>query len=574
MSSSEFRYRFNAIGVQAKSAKKQKKQNLIQNIRGNSGESITKSCSNHNGPSCPVTRSSQSTKNITVIAETSSLRLRDCAECKTGPLDLSKVKDSIQRDPTYLHVICQKCGHINNVNLQETDNNDKEERRGRKINPLARRAVLGCLHQGLGHSQYEGLMASMNIKAMSENTFKRAEREVGVMIEETSKESCDKWRKKEKRRGKGVGMKASYDAGWQKQGRAHNSRTGQGTMVGLQTGKCIDYGTKNAYCRKCVEAEKRGADPKPHDCRLNHVGSAKAMESSIAIEICQKDQYQVLIGDDDSTVISRLRAEVNSNLEKWSDINHATCTLTKALYEGRGRNFGPDNDRLNEHVIDHVKTCFTYALHQNKNNISGIVEGIKAIVPHSFGDHTNCGQWCRQRKDPEAYRHSTLPSGRDLRGDGLKHFLNDVLQPFTTEEVVKKLAPLGSTQRNECINGIVGTKNPKKRFYGGSESSDYRVSAAVAQFNEGYQYLKTVEEKMGCAEEETLNAYITRMQRKRKQCTERKQKRSSKRRRKELKGKRKNKQKKCEKKEGTTYSSGNLYIKLSSCKRIFNNILV
>jgi len=153
-------------------------------------------------------------------------------------------------------------------------------------------------------------------------------------------------------------------------------------------------------------------------------------------------------------------------------------------------------------------------------------------------------------------------------------FLNDVLQPFTTEEVVKKLAPLGSTQRNECINGIVGTKNPKKRFYGGSESSDYRVSAAVAQFNEGYQSLKTVEEKMGCAEEETLNAYITRMQRKRKQCTERKQKRSSKRRRKELKGKRKNKQKKCEKKEGTTYSSGNLYIKLSSCKRIFNNILV
>ncbi|KAK3728355.1 hypothetical protein QZH41_002183 [Actinostola sp. cb2023] len=162
------------------------------------------------------------------------------------------------------------------------------------------------------------------------------------MIEETSKESCDKWRKKEKRRGKGVGMKASYDAGWQKQGRAHNSRTGQGTMVGLQTGKCLD-GTKNAYCRKCFEAEKRGADPKPHDCRLNHVGSAKAMESSIAIEICQKDQYQVIIGDDNSTVISRLRAEVNSNLEKWSDINHATCTLTKALYEGRGRNFGPGN---------------------------------------------------------------------------------------------------------------------------------------------------------------------------------------------------------------------------------------
>ena len=188
------------------------------------------------------------------------------------------------------------------------------------------------------------------------------------------------------------------------------------------------------------------------------------------------------------------------------------------------------------------------------------MEGIGAIVPHSFGDHSNCGRWCKHSKDPEGYRHSTLPGGRDLCGDGLKQFLNDVLQPFTREKIAKKLAPLGSTQRNECINSIVGTKNPKKRFYGGSESSDYRVSAAVAQFNEGYEYLESVEQKMGCGGGETMNSYITRMQRKRKQSAERKQKRSCKKRRKELKGKRKNKQKSSERKEGTTYSSGNYSI--------------
>ena len=104
---------------------------------------------------------------------------------------------------------------------------------------------------------------------------------------------------------------------------------------------------------------ERGVDPEPHDSRLNHVGSAKAMEGFIAGELCQKEQYQVLIGDDDSTVISRVRNAVDINLEKWSDVNHATCTLTKALYEGKGKDFGPNNDKINDQVIDHIHMHFT-----------------------------------------------------------------------------------------------------------------------------------------------------------------------------------------------------------------------
>ena len=39
---------------------------------------------------------------------------------------------------------------------------------------------------------------------------------------------------------------------------------------------------------------------------------------------------------------------------------------------------------------------------------------------------------------------------------------------------------------------IVGTKNPKIRFYGGSESSDFRTAASVAQANERCSYLTLV----------------------------------------------------------------------------------
>ena len=515
MSSSSKNNSLNALGVKAKKAKLEKKEKKITNLANHCGEKQRRTKCRQKNDDAPVTRATTrsvaagQSRSITIIAETASLGLRDCSKCKKGPLDLSRINSEAQRDPAHLHVECQACGSVNIINLQcgvGGKSDDCLGSRGRKKDLLARRAALGCLHQGLGHSQYEGLMAAMHIKAISVHTFQRAEKQVGVIIEQTAKESCQKWREEEKRRGGEDGMKGSYDAGWQKQGRAHNSRTGQGTMVGLETGKCIDYATKNTYCRNCVEAGKMGVNPKPHDCRVNHAGSAKAMEASIAVELCQKEKYKVLIGDDDSTVISRVRSEVDVNLEKWSDINHATCTLAKALYEGKGKDFGANNDRINDQIIEHIKTCFSYAVYQNKNNPIGIMKGIGAIVPHSFGDHSNCGDWCKYSTDPDSYQHSTLPGGRDLQGDGLKQFLNDVLQPFAREEVAKKLAPLGSTQRNECINSVIGSKNPKKRFYGGSASSDFRVAAAVAQFNDGPGYLEAVEENMGSAVGETFNA--------------------------------------------------------------------
>ena len=364
------------------------------------------------------------------------------------------------------------------------------------------------------------------------------------------------WHEEEKRLSIAGGVKVSFDQGWQKQGRAHNSRTGQGTLVGFATGKCIDFGTKNTYCRKCLEAEKKGLTAELHDCRQNHYGSAKAMEAAVAVDLFRKEEYSVLIGDDDSTVISKLREEVASEIEKWSDVNHATCTMTKALYEGRGTNFGPDSDKLTDKVIEHVKTCFSYAVHQNRNNPAGLSSAIKAIVPHSFGDHAQCGVWCRYREDPEGYRHSTLPGGRDLKGEGLRQFLTDVLSPFAKEEIARKLAPVGSTQRNECLNSLVGTKNPKKRFYGGSESSDFRTAAAVVQFNEGYEYLSQVESKISTTAGENLSNYVESMQRKHQRSATRKRTMSTKRKRKERKMKRNVRQTRAERSEGTMYSSG------------------
>ena len=51
-----------------------------------------------------------------------------------------------------------------------------------------------------------------------------------------------------------------------------------------------------------------------------------------------------------------------------------------------------------------------------------------------------------------------------------------------------------SSQRNESLNSTIGSKNPKTRFYGGSESNNFQVACGVAQTNIGYNYIgKTLE---------------------------------------------------------------------------------
>ena len=66
----------------------------------------------------------------------------------------------------------------------------------------------------------------------------------------------------------------------------------------------------------------------------------------------------------------------------------------------------------------------------------------------------------------------------------------DILEEYSTDTVVNKLAPCANSQRNESLNSSIGSKNPKTRFYGGSESNDFRVACGVAQTNISYNYVR------------------------------------------------------------------------------------
>ena len=59
------------------------------------------------------------------------------------------------------------------------------------------------------------------------------------------------------------------------------------------------------------------------------------------------------------------------------------------------------------------------------------------------------------------YRDSELPFGKDLNDDELEKALTSVFNEYSTDVVVKKLAPAANSQRNESLNNSVASKNHK-----------------------------------------------------------------------------------------------------------------
>ncbi|XP_068673244.1 uncharacterized protein [Montipora foliosa] len=295
------------------------------------------------------------------------------------------------------------------------------------------------------------------------------------------------------------GIAVSYDMGWTKRGKGHNSLTGHGASMGLKTGKVLSYATRCKACRVCESSKKSEKVAKTHDCRKNHVGSSKSMERDVAIELWTNaldsgTHFSTYVGDDDSTTIADILSKVPYKVEKWSDTIHTKRSLTTRLYNLKDCFKNPNCSTLSNKVISYYAKCFSYAVTQNAGNPELLKSGINSIVPHSFGEHSACNihvSWCGFKKCPDGYKHTELPNGKCLHGEPLKNALTNIFSEYATDIVVKKLSPCANSQRNESQNNTIATKNPKTRYYGGSVSNDFRVACGVAQRNLGYGYVST-----------------------------------------------------------------------------------
>ena len=68
-----------------------------------------------------------------------------------------------------------------------------------------------------------------------------------------------------------------------------------------------------------------------------------------------------------------------------------------------------------------------------------------------------------------------------------------------------------NSQRNEALTSVVGSKNPKIRVYGGSESNDFRVACGVAQTNLRNEYVNQTLEVLNIKPGKYCTEYNDRM---------------------------------------------------------------
>ncbi|XP_043268428.1 uncharacterized protein [Venturia canescens] len=169
--------------------------------------------------------------------------------------------------------------------------------------------------------------------------------------------------------------------------------------------------------------------------------------------------------------------------------------------------------KLQPNLIKYFSNCFSCAVKQNEKNPRGVEAALKNVVPHAFGNHSNCGEWCDYKLMGEDYVHKYLPRGQPLSDTNLKESVSKLFDRFAAN--ADKLAPCASSQANESFNSLVANKHPKSKFYAGSESFDYRVAAAVAQKNIGTKYVLEVNKLMDLSPGKETHKYRESKDRKR-----------------------------------------------------------
>ena len=199
--------------------------------------------------------------------------------------------------------------------------------------------------QESGPTALSNFKSTLNILPIHHKSLKRRERKIGKVVEKAAKESCIEKAKLERQfsspdagEDEIVDVGIGYDGAWQKRGRAHNSLTGVGHAIGMNSNSVVGYSTRNKKCVSCDVAKRDGRDPTPHDCRVNWSKSSKAMEPDVAAELAKEApkcgiRFATVVGDDDSSSIKKLREELNSDIVKWSDITHAKLSVGGHLHD-------------------------------------------------------------------------------------------------------------------------------------------------------------------------------------------------------------------------------------------------
>ena len=224
------------------------------------------------------------------------------------------------------------------------------------------------------------------------------------------------------------------DGTWQKRGFV--SLHGVVFVMSIEKGLVLDYIVKTKVCHVCKKNKNKSNEWKARhapNCKVNHYGSAGAMESEAAVEMFTRSIerhnlfYGIYVGDGDSSSFGAVACAVKehygndydtekedciSHIQKW--LGTSLCSYKNKLRGVKLKDGESVGERgcLTDAIVDKMQTCYGYAIRNNIGNKENIRNAIFALFYHMIlgpsyeslsTQHKYCpegiGSWCKYQVD-------------------------------------------------------------------------------------------------------------------------------------------------------------------------------
>lgn len=310
----------------------------------------------------------------------------------------------------------------------------------------------------------------------------------------------------------------SLDGTFQRRG--FKSMNGVVTAISQETKKVLDYSIATKTCKSCQKwtMQRQRNDPiayrrfkDVHLCKINHQGSAGAMEGRCAVKIFKRSirkhgiKYKRYLGDGDSKSFKSVSDSKpygeNYTITKLECIGHVQKRVGTRLRNLKTKKRGiGGKGKLTDKAINILQGAYGMAIRQNLDSVEKMRRSIAGIVWHYSQSETPeiQHQYCPQLPDPTWCKYQSNPNHTpklQLPKD-IKDLIKPIFTSLSNEELLSACTH-GKTQNvNESINSMIWKRVPKETFVERKVLST-GVASAVICFNDGYAGLSNVFNNLG-----------------------------------------------------------------------------
>ncbi|KAE8746814.1 hypothetical protein FOCC_FOCC006449 [Frankliniella occidentalis] len=399
-----------------------------------------------------------------------------------------------------------------------------------RISEVNRRSVYAFKSLGLGYSSYKEFSALMDLpKPVAASTFDRGIGDINEASTKVAEESMKQAAVQEATATGKQNITVSGDGSWQKRG--FSSLFGVVTLIGLLSGKVIDFLVLSLICKICdaYKGEKSGPEYEEwleehsSECTKNHQGSSGKMEVDGMVQLFQRSEekrgvfYENYIGDGDSKTYKAIvesdpykkqkiivkKRECTAHVQKrmGTRLRNLKKELAgKKLSDGKGIS---GKGRLTDKIVDQISEYYGKAIRSSKT-AAEMKNKVWAIFYHmSSSDakptHQFCPKgaesWCKYQK---AVAAKTVKKFKHKQGVPLPcmEACKKVFVDLTSDELLARCIGGYTQNPNESVNNLIWLGCPKVRFFG-KKTVDIAAAEGILQFNDGCRSKIKVLREMG-----------------------------------------------------------------------------